>query len=115
MVYIREAHPDSVVFARKEGREVLETIRQTNTLEHRFGNAEVCLATLQLTIPAVVDRADDAVNIAYAGWPDRMIIVGADGRLAYIGGPGPSGFKPNEVEQWLKENLPRRGGPAATR
>ncbi len=46
------------------------------------------------------------MNQAYAGWPDRFVIVGADGRIAYYGEEGPSGFKPNEVAEWLKENTP---------
>jgi hypothetical protein len=32
-------------------------------------------------------------------------VVGVDGRIAYMGGPGPRGFKPEEVEDWLKKNL----------
>ena len=105
LVYIREAHPDSVLFTKKDGEEVLEKITQTESLEHRFDNAEVCLLSLNLSIPAVVDREDNAVNTAYAGWPDRLIVVGEDGRLAYIGAQGPAGFKPHEVEAWLKENV----------
>lgn len=43
------------------------------------------------------------MNAAYAGWPDRMAVVGVDGKIAYYGGKGPGGFKPQEVEKWLKE------------
>lgn len=32
-----------------------------------------------------------------------MAVV-VDGRIAYYGGKGPGGFKPNEVEAWLNEN-----------
>ena len=28
--------------------------------------------------------------------------AGVDGKIAYYGGPGPGGFKPGEVEKWLK-------------
>jgi len=104
LVYIREAHPDSVLFSQKEGTESLLKILQTNSLEDRAENAKMCLETLKLTCPTVIDREDNAVNIAYAGWPDRFVIVGVDGKIAYRGGPGPGGFKPNEVENWLKEN-----------
>ena len=67
--------------------------------------AEQCLASLKLSIPAVVDKDDNKVNIAYAGWPDRLVVVGVDGKIAYKSGPGPKGFRPEEVEQWLKENV----------
>lgn len=103
-MYIREAHPDSVLFATKDGLETLETIAQTDTLDDRRDTAQVCVASLKLSLPAVVDLEDNAVNVAYSGWPDRFMIVGTDGCIAYIGGPGPAGFKPSEVEEWLKAN-----------
>ncbi len=54
---------------------------------------------------AVVDKADNKVNKAYAGWPDRLVVVGVDGKIAYLGSPGPGGFKPAEVEAWLKKSV----------
>lgn len=38
-----------------------------------------------------------------AGWPDRLIVVGLDGKIAYYGSKGPGEFKPQEVEKWLQE------------
>jgi type I thyroxine 5'-deiodinase len=61
-------------------------------------------------VPTVIDREDNKVNAAYSGWPDRLYVVGKDGRIAYKGGPGPGGFKPAEVEAWLKKNV---GAPAS--
>jgi type I thyroxine 5'-deiodinase len=52
----------------------------------------------------VVDKDDNKVNAAYAGWPERLVVVGVDGKIAYYGGPGPFGFRPNEVEDWLKKH-----------
>lgn len=89
----------------KDGKEVLAKLGQTNTLEERSERAQQCVATLNLSIPALVDRADNKVNHDYAAWPDRMYVIGTDGRIAYKGGPGPGGFKPAEVEQWLKNNV----------
>jgi hypothetical protein len=91
----------------KEGKEVLKKITQTEALDHRVANAEICLSALKLSVPTVIDREDNAVNVAYAGWPDRMYVVGVDGRIAYRGAPGPKGFKPEEVANWLKKNLAR--------
>ena len=104
LVYIREAHPDSVLFTVKGAKETLLKIGQTHSLEKRAETAELCMNTLKLTTPTVVDREDNKVGVAYAGWPDRMVVVGVDGRIAYLGGPGPGGFKVGEVERWLKEN-----------
>jgi hypothetical protein len=103
LVYIREAHPDSVLFVKKDGKEVLEKIQQTETLDVRAETAQVCATSLNLSIPTLVDKDDNKVNEAYAGWPDRMAVVGVDGKIAYYGGPGPRGFKPDEVDKWLKE------------
>jgi Iodothyronine deiodinase len=84
---------------------VLEKIGQTNDAKKRSEVAEMCVATLKLNMPTVVDKEDNKVNAAYAGWPDRMYVVGKDGRIAYMGGPGPRGFRPNEVERWLNQNV----------
>lgn len=79
---------------------------QTNTLAERSERAQQCVATLKLSIPALVDGEDNRVNRAYAAWPDRLYVIGSDGRIAYKGGRGPSGFRPAEVEHWLKTHLP---------
>jgi len=88
----------------KDGKEVLKKIRQSETQEKRAENAQICVAALKLSVPTVIDRDDNRVNAAYAGWPDRFFVVGANGRIAYNGGQGPGGFKPAEVEEWLKKN-----------
>lgn len=104
LVYIREAHPDSILYVPQDGKEVLKKIEQTESAEKRAENAEICVSALKLSVPTVIDREDNEVNIAYAGWPDRLYVVGTDGRIAYQGGQGPKGFKVEEVEQWLQTN-----------
>lgn len=64
-----------------------------------------CIDDLNLPIPAIVDRLDDRVNRAYAAWPDRLYLVGRDGRIAYTGGRGPGGFKPDELERAIQQEL----------
>ena len=49
-----------------------------------------------LAIPFVVDTMDDAVERAWAGWPDRLYVVDIDGVVVYRGGKGPMGFRPDE-------------------
>lgn len=105
LVYIREAHPDSVLRTLVDGKEVLEKIAQPATIDKRSEVAQKCTATLKLSLPTIVDKDDNKVNQAYAGWPDRFYVVGLDGKIAYKGGPGPGGFKPGEVEDWLKKNV----------
>lgn len=106
MVYIREAHPDSILYvAREDGTRALGVVAQTSTAVERLKNLQQCAALLQLTMPAVIDRDDNAVNRAYAAWPDRLYVVGMDGRIAYMGRPGPAGFKVTELESWLMANV----------
>jgi len=105
LVYIREAHPDSLVLTLQDGEQVLEKIGQTSTIAERSHRAGQCVAALKLSLPAVVDREDNAVNKAYAGWPIRLVVVDTEGQIAYYGGRGPAGFKPAEVKAWLEENV----------
>lgn len=103
LVYIREAHPDSVLIVEKDGQEELLKVTQTETLQSHIETAQTCSASLHLSIPTLVDKPDNAVNAAYSGWPDRLVVVGLDGNIAYYGSKGPGGFKPQEVEKWLQE------------
>ena len=75
-------------------------------LTERSQVAKVCVTKLELEpIPALVDDVDDAVSQAYAAWPDRLYLVGRDGRIAYRGGPGPFGFLPDVLEDHIREEL----------
>ena len=48
---------------------------------------------------ALVDEMGDAVGVACAGVPERLYLVGRDGRIAYKGGVGPMYFRPDEWER----------------
>jgi uncharacterized secreted protein with C-terminal beta-propeller domain len=106
IVYIREAHPsdawqvasnvkDDVVYASPESR------------GERVDLANVCVKKLGIDIPALVDNFDDGTDAAYWGWPDRLYLVDRDGTIAYKSGPGPFGFKPQELEQAITAELGR--------
>lgn len=106
VVYIREAHAlDSRAPLGGGGNPL---VLDPANLEERRGVAKVCLAKLELEpMPALVDGLDDAVSRAWAAWPDRLYLVGRDGRIAYQGGPGPFGFRPEELEQAILAELGR--------
>ncbi|MBM3997749.1 MAG: hypothetical protein FJ303_26935 [Planctomycetes bacterium] len=104
LVYIREAHPDSILFTLKDGEKKMLKILQTEKIDDRAENAKQCVDTLKMTMPTLIDRPDNQVNTAYGAWPDRLYVIGIDGKIAYQGGPGPGGFKVNEVENWLRAN-----------
>ena len=83
-------------------------VEDPDTLSERQQVAGVCMTRLQLEpMPALVDDVDDSVNEAYAAWPDRLYLVGRDGRIAYHGGPGPFEFKPEELDAAIRKELGR--------
>ncbi len=69
----------------------------------RASVAEGACSRLNIQIPCLVDSIDDAVNRAYAAWPDRLYIISSDGRIALKGERGPWGFAPSirQADQWL--------------
>ena len=115
-IYIREAHPVDgwwlgkgvLGVAMKIARLKAATdVYDPTTIEERRQVAGRCEDSLQYGIRTYVDEMDDAVNIAYAGWPTRLYLVGLDGRVEYAGGPGPFGFKPSELGDAIEEYLNR--------
>lgn len=105
LVYLREAHPDSTVLVTRDGQDELLQIGQTDDWAARAKHAEYCTTTLKLTFPALIDNEQNEVRDAYAGWPSRLMVVGQDGKVAYDGGRGPRGFRPERLAQWLREHL----------
>ena len=106
MVYIEEAHPkdswqlpanlaDGVLFA------------TPSSLEDREQVADACVRRLGIEIPALVDGFDDAVERNYTGWPDRLYVIDAGGRVAYKSKPGPYGFHPAEMASALDRLITR--------
>ena len=113
MVYIQEAHAIDSPSPMRNGPLVQEPV----TLEERLALAQQCTTALSLArIPTLVDLLDDRVGAAYQAWPDRLYLVGADGRIVYAGGPGPAGFRPEELGAAIERILPgTRDEPAPSR
>ena len=78
---------------------------QPKTKKGRDEIAHQCSATLDRTIPMVVDEIDDRVGHAYSGMPDRLYLIDQKGRVVYKSGRGPFGFIPGELEQSLLMHL----------
>jgi hypothetical protein len=95
-IYIKEAHP--IDSARPNKRIKIE---QPKTFERRLEVAAQCCKELELTLPVLVDDMEDSAAKAYGAMPDRLFILGADGKIAYRGDRGPRGFKVDEMEQQL--------------
>ena len=106
VVYIREAHPSDAWQLPVNVKDEVVYASPGNSSE-RVDLANVCVKKLGIEIPALVDNFDDATDTVYSGWPDRLYLIDGEGKVAYKSGPGPFGFKPEELERAIAETLAR--------
>ena len=107
LVYIREAHPTDGKQSRANERQNILVKQPTKYFERVVVATEMC-TKLDIKIPPLIDNLDDKVNKAYSADPDRLYLVGIDGKIVYKGAHGPRGFKPAELEQAIKEVMSSR-------
>ena len=106
-IYIREAHPEDSVGGYKTERNRSKGIMydQPLTIEERGSIAEVCVINLNLEMPMFLDGMDDGAEKKYAGWPERLYVIGADKVISYAGAMGPMGFDPDGWEEAIRNQL----------
>jgi hypothetical protein len=81
--------------------------RQPTTMAERTAIANDFVERCTFSLPLLLDDMSNQADSIYAGWPERLYIIGADRRIAYKGKTGPFGYHPEEVEAWLQERFPR--------
>src|SRR3989442_15955025 len=96
VAYVQEAHPTD---GWQTERNVAEGIlfRQHQSYAERETVAATCSLELHLSIPVLVEEMDKAIDEAYGAAPERLYLIGVDGRVAYQGGAGPHCF---DLEAW---------------
>ena len=104
MIYTREAHAiDGKAPNSSKGAPLVE---EPGTLEERAQVAKTCVKKLDLApLKTLIDGMDDGTSEAYASFPDRLYLVGKDGKIAYAGGKGPRGFVPADLEDAVRTEL----------
>ena len=107
VVYIAEAHAEDG-WQTSSNRAEGVVIHQHTTLDERRRAAQRCARELGLTIPMLIDGMDDAACRAFSAWPERIYLLGGDGRIAYQGGHGPYDFDPDQAREALEELLRSR-------
>jgi hypothetical protein len=104
VVYIKEAHPeDGWVLGRNRRADV--RVQDPTTDQERAEVAQTCVVRMRIGMPVLIDGIDNAVASAYGGWPDRLYLIGRDGRIAFQGGQGPFGFKPPDLAAAIRAEV----------
>jgi hypothetical protein len=93
----------------EENRDEGIALRDPRYLDERTGVAAACAERLRTSMTVAVDDLEDGTALAYGGWPDRLYLIGRDGRIAYQGGEGPFGFKPEELEAAIAREVGAEG------
>lgn len=106
VVYIKEAHPDDGWTSQGNLADDIHVYDPT-TDDERIEVAETCALRLTIEMPMLVDEIDNHVASAYGALPDRLYLVGKDGRIAYQGEKGPQGFKSEELNVAIEAELQR--------
>ncbi len=101
-VYIREAHAegeDQVPRNLDEG----VVFEQPETADERADVAAACMLRYNFSFPMLLDNMENEAEDKYQSWPDRLYIIGNDGKVAYQGGMGPLYFDVDEFEQAMND------------
>ncbi len=104
MVYIKEIHPTDG-WQVKENEQDAVLFRQHQSMDERLETGQACMLKMALEMPAVVDEMDDAVARVYGAMPERLYLIGSDGRIAYKSGVGPMFFRPSEWEKAIASHM----------
>ena len=102
VVYVQEAHPT-------DGWQVDSNVqdevyyRQHQSYDEREEVAQSCTIDLHISIPTVVDEMDNAIDEAYGAAPERLYLIGNDGRVVYHGGAGPHLFDLEELDEAIQK------------
>ena len=101
-VYIKEAHADDEwqVEKNKVGGVVFN---QPQTFEERMILAKAFQESMGTETTILVDDIRNTANAIFAAWPERIYILGTDGKVEYKGGMGPFYFDPDEIVPVLEK------------
>jgi hypothetical protein len=106
LVYIREAHTTDGWQDERNKRDGI-LLPSAKAIGEKEEHASMCVRNLDIKFTAVIDNMDNKVEQNYSAWPDRLYLVGKDGRIAYKGRPGTVGFVPAELAVAIETELER--------
>ena len=101
VVYVQEAHPtDGWQVESNVDENIL--FRQHQSYIEREEAAQSCTLGMHISVPTLVEEIDNAIDEAYGAAPERLYLIGKDGRVAYHGGAGPHFFDLDELDDALQ-------------
>jgi len=104
-IYIKEAHPDDEWQMDVNLKEEVCYV-QPKTTAQRVAIANDFSRRFKFPLPLAVDDISNPAEQAFAAWPERLYVIGEDGKIVYKGGLGPFDYKPEEVRAWLEARFP---------
>ena len=110
-MYIEEAHPTDLWQLNSNVKDNV-LFRSPRSDEERTTTASACVRNLGIHIPAILDGIDNRTERAYTAWPDRLFLIGTDGRVVFKSAPGPYGFSTRDLEQAVSNLTSKRSALA---
>ncbi len=108
VVYVQEAHPTDGWQTDSNVRQGV-LYRQHQSYDEREEVALACSIDLNIGLPVLIEEMDNAIDEAYGAAPERLYLIGPDGRVAYHGGAGPHFFDLDEWEAAISECVGKQG------
>jgi thiol-disulfide isomerase/thioredoxin len=104
-VYVEEAHASDVWPLKTNAKASIVYPTHRNPAE-RAEVANTCATKLKIGFPMLVDDMNDSVDRTYTAWPTRLYVFDREGRIAFIGKPGPFGFEAPLLRDALAHLIP---------
>ena len=90
-IYAQEARSSDTGLDASKDKSSLFAVKNHRTLAERQAAAQTCAKTIACEIPVLLDDLNNTVTIRYHAHPTRLFLVGNDGKLSFVGKPGPFG------------------------
>ena len=101
VVYVQEAHPTD---GWQTDANIKDSVylRQHQSFDEREEAAQSCTIGLHISLPTLVEEMDNVIDEAYGAAPERLYLIGQDGKVLYHGGAGPHLFDLDELDEALQ-------------
>ena len=102
-MYITEAHPTDGWSVKSSSQ---PDVTQQRTFEERLNTARMFMKNISATNNAkvLVDYMDNRANITFGAIPERLVVL-RDGKISFLGGPGPFKYSVKDLDRYLSTLL----------